>query len=153
MDNTRELMEVNLRYIKENIAELKEISKGVLNTLQEHEKILLRNTITVEDHKRRSDLSDARHEEFLKTQLKMIETLQDLSNRFSEGELEVSRKISDIERDLAPIKTHVQTVGKFMTFLVMLDENKWTIAKILGFIIAVCLTIYMGEHNLGSFLK
>jgi hypothetical protein len=150
---TRDLMEANFAHIKENISDLKLTMRDVQSTLSRHEETLLRNTITVEDHKRRSDLSDAKHDEFIRTQRAMLGSIQELTAKVSHVEVEFNAKLDMVERDLVPIKAHVKSVKKLMRLLLIIDENKWTIAKILGFIIVVAFTVYMGSMDIGSFFR
>ena len=141
---TKDVIEAHLYYVRESLTDLKETNRSILKRLNTTEKILLRNTVTVEDHKKRSDIADANHAEFVKVQREVIDSLQSLS-----------LKVSHIDSELKPIKVHVKSVSRIMKLFIAMDENKMTIAKILGFIIVVAMTAYFGinEINLGSFIK
>ena len=147
--STKEVVEVYLTHFKENLNEVKSTLKDILITLSKHESTLLRNTITVEDHKRRSDLSDAKQEEFLRTQREMVKTLSDLTNKLNQVETDFNSKLSNVESDIEPIKNHVKKVTRLFKLLTIIDENKWTIAKIIGFIIAIILAVKTGHDYKG----
>jgi chromosome segregation ATPase len=139
---TRDLIETHLFYIRESMSDLKNTNVAILNRLTSQEEVLLRNTITVEDHKRRSNLLEQNQAEFVKT-------LKDISDSFKR----LSTTVNQIESELQPIKTHVRSVERFVKFLIVLNDNKGTIAKILAFMITISVSTYFGVIELKGIFK
>jgi hypothetical protein len=140
--NTKDVLEAHLYHIRESLADLKEGFRTLTKVQRSQERILLRNTITVEEHKKRSDHLESNQEEFVATQKAMIKSIEELTNR-----------VQAVDYELQPIKRHVKTVSKLTGFIIAFDENKWTIAKIIGFLIAIVITYKTSTGDLFEIFK
>jgi archaellum component FlaC len=130
MKNESQLIEAHIYHIRESLRDLRDTNKDILNRLTKTEKVLLRNTITVEDHKRRSDLLEANQQKFL-------ETLDSVAKSFNI----MSQDLHKIQLEIEPIKKHVTSVQRIMSLLIAIQDNKATILKIIIAITIVLVTV------------
>lgn len=140
--HSKDLLEAHLYHIRESLGRLESDVRSLTKAQRAHEKVLLRNTITVEDHRKRSDTLEANQATFVQTQQAMIRSIEDLT-----------LKVKEVDLELQPIKKHVKTVSRLTSLLIAIDENKWTIAKIIGFIIVVGFTVYSSKGDILEILK
>jgi hypothetical protein len=125
---SKEVFEVHMRYLKESVDSLRDCFIKLDHRLDEQDKILLRNTVTVEIHEKRSTNLEAIHKE-------TVDTLQAMS-----------RRISEMEDDILPIKKHVESVSSFMSFLSFFSENKRLLIRLALYIILTICGLYYGTR-------
>ena len=132
------LIDAHLIGIHRSLDAIREDSKAISKKFSRFEKTLLRNTITVEEHQRRSTLLEKNQEGQLESLQKIASTLENISER-----------VDEVERDIEPVKKHVETVGRVMSLFVALDNNKRLIIKIIIFILSVwgAIWIYLSDNE------
>jgi chromosome segregation ATPase len=139
---SKELFEVHVSSLKDSISSLKiEIIKS-LNKLEEQERTLLRNTITVEEHHKRSTQIENQQE-------RVIATLNTITQKLYSLDFELKNLDSVIE----PIVQHTKRVDSITKFFVLLYENKSLIFKIIVFILVMAVSTYVGLKHSMTILK
>jgi hypothetical protein len=123
---SKEIFEVHMKYLKESVDSLRDSFIKLDHRLDEQDKILLRNTVTVEIHEKRSTSLESIQQE-------AIQTLQIMS-----------RRISEMEADIIPIKNHVESVKSFMGFISFFSDNKKLLIRLGLYIILIICGLYYG---------
>lgn len=137
---TIQVIEAHLFHIRESLQELKENEKTISKRLGSQEKVLLRNTITVEEHKRRSDKLEENQEKFIATLDQIAKSVQ-----------QVSINIHKIENEIEPIKDHVKSVKGVMGIFIAMYDNKEFIGKLIVFATVIAISAYYGLKELRIF--
>jgi len=146
---SKDVFEVHMQYTKEGIEELKKNTGLIFHKLDTQEKTLVRNTITVEDHKRRSDNMEERQREFLSVVNKITFQLSDISDSL----VHINARVDEIEDDIGPIKDHIVEVKKVTGLMTMLYDNKGLIGKVIMFSIVILSAVYYGFNGVETIIK
>lgn len=130
---TKEVFEVHLEYLRKDLTEIRTGIIRLNDRVDAQDKTLLRNTITVEEHQRRSTMLE-------ESQSEIIDTLKSISDAVGA----VKAQANGIEEELIPIKNHTQQVNKFLRLLIVIDENKALIGKIIMFTTIIIISLWAG---------
>jgi hypothetical protein len=139
--DSKDAFEAHLYHIRESISDVKIAVRDIQKTVAKQEKVLLRNTITVEDHKRRSDVLEKNQAEFVATQHQMVSKIKD-----------ISVELEKIDMELRPIKKHVKSVENLASLFITLNDNKALIGKVLAFLIVIIVSAYYNATKINEFL-
>jgi chromosome segregation ATPase len=137
---SKEVFEVHIQYTKEALEDLKKSVGLIFHKIDQQEKTLTRNTITVEQHEKRSLHIEQRQDE----SLKVIEELHKGMIAQKKAFEALADRFTVFEQELTPIKTHVKEVKKITTLFSLLYDNKILIVKIIVFITLILLGFYYG---------
>ena len=138
---SKDAFEAHLHYIRESLADVKFAIRDIQKIVAKQEKVLLRNTITVEEHSRRSDALERNQAEFVSTQTQMVKTMGD-----------IARELEKIDTELRPIKKHVKSVEDVASLVITLNENKVFVGKVFAFVIVVIVSAYYNADKISEFL-
>jgi len=129
----KDLFQAHIDFLNISIEEIKAQLEKVLIKIEQNDRTLLRNTIIVDEHHKRSTYLEAQQESILRT-LKII----------SEKIRQLDEDVKDVNFDFKSIKNHVNEVNKLTKFFIVLYENKGLIFKVLLFIGLAFFTTYFG---------
>ena len=146
---SKEVFEVHIKYTKEALNELKNTTALIFHKVDAHEKTLVRNTVSLEEHKKRSLHIEERQEVFM-------ETLSKMSNDFSivaDSIRKINLKIDLIESELEPVKDHIRDVKNITNFFNVIYNNKKLIVKSLVFVFFIVSGLYYGILNVETIIR
>lgn len=115
----RDVFDVHMRYIQSSLDGIRDMSVKIADRLETQERTLYRNTLTVEEHKKRSIHIEKRQDAFM-------EALTSIKNDFHE----LVTKIIVIEEELKPIKLKSEINYKFINQMLWVKDNKALIFKL-----------------------
>ena len=146
---SKDVFEIYMKLTKDSLDELKDKTGLLFHKLDQHEKTLVRNTVTVEDHKRRSENIEERQEEFLS----LVSNIKDQLSTISESLIKIDNRVTDIEDDMTPIKTHITEVKNVTNFLNLIYTNRGLIIKIVLTLFAAISGVYYGVDTTAETVK
>jgi hypothetical protein len=146
---SKEVFEVHIGYTKEALDDLKKTSSLICHKIEEHEKTLVRNTISLEEHKKRSLHIEERQDSVIS----IISDIKEAFGGFTVTLQHIDNRITLIESEITPIKKHIDEVKNITKVLNTLYQNKTLIVKVLVFISVIVFGAYMGINNLGDAIK
>lgn len=130
-NNSEKLLEAHLYHIRESLSDIKDGQRILDKRMLKAEKTLLRNTITVEEHQRRSMLLEANQGDF-------VRALQSIDSSFKK----VKTDLKKLESEVKPIQKHVESVTKVMGLFVYIEKNRKMITRIIVFFALMGLGLY-----------
>lgn len=128
---TKEIFEVHISYVKESVNDLKKEVSSLTRKVENVSDIMLRNTVTVEEHHRRSNL------------------LEDNQKHFLEVIDKISNQISDLNNKIIIIETNVKETHTLFDFIKFLYKNKPIIIKFIVFLIILVSTVIIELNTTG----
>jgi len=114
----KEVFEVHLKYVHNSLDGIRDMSVKIMDRLDKQEKIMYRNTLTVEEHHKRSNHLEQRQEEFL-TAVRSIKT--DIE--------QVVLKVEQLDSELLPMKALTASNTKVISQITWINDNKYVILK------------------------
>jgi chromosome segregation ATPase len=146
---SKEVFEVHISYTKDALEDLKKGSSLIFHKIEQHEKTLVRNTLSLEEHKKRSLHIEERQDSVLEFIAEVRETMVRLVTTIEH----IDKRVGEIESEIKPIQAHIVEVKKLTNFLNIIYENKILIVKLLVFVIVVVFGTYLGVENFSDILK
>jgi hypothetical protein len=134
---SREVFEIHLEYMNKNMKDIKDELVKVGTRQEAFEKTLLRNTITVEEHHKRSNILELNQEKFLTTMTDLTTKVQQIGTDFHR-----------LESDIIPLKAQTEKVNKAVNFFVFVDNNKMMVFKITLFAVVILYAAAMGAKDI-----
>jgi chromosome segregation ATPase len=126
----KEVFEVHMKYVQNNLEGIRDMSIKIMDRLEKHEKTLYRNTLTVEEHHKRSNHIEQRQEEFLSAVRSIKDDIKSLV-----------KKVDVIEYELEPIKTTTMDNAKVIGKVTWISEHKGLIIK--SFVVSGVISIIL----------
>lgn len=146
---SKEVFEVHIGYTKEALDDLKKTTSLIYHKIEEHEKTLVRNVVSLEEHKKRSLNIEERQDSVLE----LISDIKEAFSAFTVTLQHVDNRIGVIESDIEPIKQHIEEVKNITKLLNILYQNKGLIVKVVVFISVIVFGSYLGINSFGDALK
>ena len=137
---SKDVFEVYMRLNRDSLEDVKGSVSLIFHKLDEQSQTLVRNTATVEDHRRRSDNLEARQAEFMTAMGEIKTQLQQISISL----IAIDSRANDIEKDIEPIQKHINEMQNLTNLLNIIYQNKGNIAKIIVFTIVILTGVYYG---------
>jgi hypothetical protein len=128
----RDVFDVHMRYIQTSLDGIRDMSVKIADRLENQERTLYRNTLTVEEHKKRSLHIEKRQEAFM-------EALTSIKNDFHE----LVTKIVTIEEELKPIKIKSEINYKLVNQILWIKDNKVLIFKLATLVGIASIIMYI----------
>lgn len=128
----KELFEVHIEFINSSIESIKEQQERILVKLEQNDRTLLRNTIIVDEHHKRSNYLEVQQEAVLKA-------IKSISDKL----VTLDSEVKLMNREFDYIKIHVKNVTRITKFFVAVYENKGMIFKSLIFISLLIAALYV----------
>jgi len=117
---SKEVFEVHIGYTKEALDDLKKTTSLICHKIEEHEKTLVRNTISLEEHKKRSLHIEERQDNVLS----LISDIKEAFSGFTVTLQHIDSRMGHIESEIEPIKDHIEEVKNITKLLNILYQNK-----------------------------
>lgn len=131
---TKEIFEVHISYVKESLVEVKKEVNSLTRKVENINDIMLRNTVTVEEHHRRSNL------------------LEDNQQHFLEVIDKISTQLNNLDKKVVRIEREVKETHTLFDFIKILYKNKPIIIKFIVFLVILVSTIVI-ELNTSGLIK
>jgi hypothetical protein len=128
----KDVFEIHMQYLQNSLDGIRDMSVKIVDRLEQQEKVLYRNTLTVEEHHKRSNQLEQRQDEFLLAVRGIRTDMQ-----------EVVHKITDIEGELAPMKEKAEMNAKFIDQILWIRNNRGLILKLMLMCGIVSIIMYI----------
>lgn len=128
----RDVFDVHMRYIQTSLDSIRDMSVKIADRLETQERTLYRNTITVEEHHKRSTNIEHRQEEF-------VLALRSITNDITT----IVAKLTIIGNELEPIKAKADMNDKFINRLLWIKDNKALIFKLATIVGIASIVMYI----------
>ena len=128
----KEVFEVHMKYVTTSLEGIRDMSIKIIDRLDKQERVLYRNTLTVEEHHKRSTHLEQRQEVFLET----VRTIKDHLAT-------VVAEVDTIKKELPQLRATTTDNAKLINKITWLNDNKSLILKMFVISGVVSIILYV----------
>jgi DNA repair ATPase RecN len=128
----KEVFEVHMKYVQTSLEGIRDMSIKIMDRLDKQDKTLYRNTLTVEEHHRRSNNIERRQDEF-------ITALRSIKDDFRT----IVSEVDKIKSELPQLQAISDENSKIISKVTWLNDNKGLILKMFVISGAISIILYI----------